>query len=146
MPTAIASAASPTLAVSMKPPAQAIALPSSSAARPTGKLPGSRTLATKPMTISASTGSAIHAASHICAAGPIEMNVIEMPASVPSSAARGVNLRIVGPTKAPIRMITPMMKAHARPASQALIGSFVAMNVGSMTTNVTMNMCGTDGP
>ena len=56
---------------------------------------------TKPMMISASTGSAIHAASHICAAGRIEMNVIEMPASVPSSAARGVNLRMYGPTNAP---------------------------------------------
>ena len=130
----------------MKPPAQAIAEPSSSAARPIGKLPGSRTPATKPMMMSASTGSAIHAACHICAAGPIEMNVIEMPASVPSSAARGVNLRIVGPTKAPMRMMIPMMKAHARPAVQAAIGSFVAMNVGSITTNVTMNMCGTLGP
>ena len=98
------------------------------------------------MTIIASTGSAIHAASHICAAGRIEMNVIEMPASVPSSAARGVNLRIVGPTNAPMRMMIPMMKAHARPAVHAAIGSFVAMNVGSMTTNVTMNMCGTLGP
>ena len=71
------------------------------------------------MMMIASTGSAIHAASHICAAGRIEMNVIEMPASVPSSAARGVKRRIVGPTNAPMRMITPMMNAHARPASQA---------------------------
>src|SRR5436190_23030733 len=98
------------------------------------------------MMIIASTGSAIHAASHICAAGRIEMNVIEMPASVPSRAARGVYLRIDGPTNAPMRMMTPMMNAHARPAVHALIGSLVAMNVGSMTTNVTMNMCGTLGP
>ena len=146
MPIAMSWAAELTAAVSMKPPAHAIALPSRSAARPSGKLPGSFTPPTKPMMMSASTGSAIQAASHICAAGRIEMNVIEMPASVPSSAARGVNLRIVGPTNAPMRMITPMMNAHARPASQALTGSFVARNVGSITTNVTMNMCGTLGP
>jgi hypothetical protein len=75
--------------------------------------------------MSASTGSATHAASHICAAGRIEMNVIEIPARVPSSAARGVSLRMAGPTNAPMRMITPMMKAHARPASQARSGFFV---------------------
>ena len=51
----------------------------------------------KPMMMIASTGSAIHSASHICAAGRIEMNVIEMPASVPSSAARGVKRRIARP-------------------------------------------------
>ena len=43
------------------------------------------------------TGRAIHSAPHICAPGRIEMNVIEMPASVPSIAARGVHLRIDGP-------------------------------------------------
>ena len=58
-----------------------------------------------------------------------------MPASVPSSAARGVNLRIVGPTNAPMRTITPMMNAHARPACHAAIGSFVARKIGSITTN-----------
>ena len=72
-----------------------------------------------------STGSAIQAASHIWAAGRIEMNVIEMPASVPSIAARGVYLRMYGPTNAPISTMTPMMNAHARPASQAWIGSLV---------------------
>ncbi len=40
-----------------------------------------------------STGSEIHSASHICAAGRMEMNAIEMPARVPSSAARGVYWR-----------------------------------------------------
>jgi hypothetical protein len=45
-----------------------------------------------------------------------------------------------------MRMITPMMKAQARPAVQAAIGSFVCRYVGSMITNVTMNMCGTLGP
>ena len=110
----------------MKPPIQPIAEPTSSAARPTGKLPGSRTPATKPAMMTMNTGSAIHSAPHICAAGRIEMNVIEMPASVPSIAARGVRWRIAGPTNAPIRMITPMMKAQASPASHAFTGSLVA--------------------
>ena len=39
-------------------------------------------------------------------AGRIEMNAIEMPASAPSIAARGVYLRMVGPTKAPSRMMS----------------------------------------
>ena len=34
----------------------------------------------------------------------------------------------------------------AMPADQALIGSFVARKIGSMITNVTMNMGGTLGP
>ncbi len=42
----------------------------------------------------ASTGRPIHATSHIWAAGRIEMKVIEMPARVPSIAARGVSLRM----------------------------------------------------
>ena len=92
------------------------------------------------------TGSEIQAASHISAAGCIAMKVSEIPASAPSSAARGVYLRTVGPTNAPIRMITPMMNAHASPASQALIALCVFRYVGSMITSVTMNMCGTLGP
>jgi hypothetical protein len=89
-PTAICSAESPIASTLMKPPIQAIALPTSSAASPTGTLPGSRTPATKPTTMIASTGSAIHSASHICAAGRMAMKVMEMPASVPRRAARGV--------------------------------------------------------
>ncbi len=65
------------------------------------------------------TGQAIQAVSHICAAGRIEMKVSEMPARVPSIAARGVNRRMYGPTKAPMMTITPMMNAQARPVSQA---------------------------
>jgi len=71
---------------------------------------------------------------------------MEMPASVPSIAARGVYLRMVGPMNAPSRMMMPTMKAQASPASQALTGSFVRISVGSMTTNTTRNMCGTLGP
>ncbi len=69
-----------------------------------------------------STGRPIQAASQICPAGRMEMKVSEMPASVPSSAARGVTLRMNGPTNAPINTITPMMNAQARPASQAWRG------------------------
>ena len=58
---------------------------------------------------------AIHGTSQDWKAGRIEMNAMEMPASVPSIAARGVYLRMVGPTNAPTRMMTPMMKHHARP-------------------------------
>ena len=35
------------------------------------------------------------------------------------------------------------MKTHVSPASQPLMGSPVAVAMGSMMTNVTMNMCGT---
>ena len=86
---------------------------------------GSFTSVKKPIRMMASTGRPIQAASHICAAGRIEMNVIEMPASVPSMAARGVSLRMYGPTNAPIITITPIMNAQASPADQAWIGSLV---------------------
>ena len=77
----------------------------------------------KPIRMIARTGSPIQATSHIWAAGRIEMKVIEMPASVPSIAARGVILRTYGPTKAPIMTITPIRNAQARPACHALVGS-----------------------
>ena len=72
------------------------------------------------------TGNAIHSASHIWAAGRIEMKAIEMPASVPSIAACGVYRRMYGPTNAPTSTISPMMKHHASPDAQATSGSFVA--------------------
>ncbi len=103
-------------------------------------------LVKNPTRMMPSTGRPIHAASQICAAGRIEMKVSEMPARVPSIAARGVILRMNGPTKAPINTITPMTNAQARPASQARIGSPVLRKIGSMMTKTTMNMCGTLGP
>ena len=109
-------------------------------------MPGIFTPPTNPISRMPNTGKATHSVFHICAAGLIAMNVSEMPARVPSSAARGVYFATYGPTNAPIRMMIPMMNAHARPADHAAIGSFVARKVGSITTNVTMNMCGTDGP
>ena len=107
----------------MNPPIQPIAVPTSSAARPTGIPNGSFTSVKKPIRMIASTGRPIHAASHICAAGRMEMNVIEIPARVPSIAARGVRRRMCGPTNAPIITITPIMNAQASPASQARIAS-----------------------
>ena len=74
------------------------------------------------------------------------MKVSEMPASVPSIAARGVILRMNGPMNAPISTMTPMTNAQASPASQACTGSLVARKIGSMMTKTTMNMCGTLGP
>ena len=73
----------------MYPPIQPIAVPTNSAARPIGIPPGSRMLVKKPTRMMPSTGRPIHAASQIWAAGRIEMKVSEMPARVPSIAARG---------------------------------------------------------
>ena len=78
----------------MNPPAQPIAVPTSRAARPTGMPKGSFRLVKNPIRMITSTGSAIQAVSHIWAAGRIEMKVSEMPARVPSMAARGVNRRM----------------------------------------------------
>jgi hypothetical protein len=105
-----------------------------------------RTFAVHAISTIAKQTSPIHGVSHIWNAGRIEMNATEMPASVPSIAARGVSARICGPTNAPISTMTPMMKHHASPACHARIGSFVVRYVGSMIRNTTMNMCGTLGP
>ena len=51
--------------------------------------------------MNANATSPIHGACHICAAGRMAMNAIEIPASEPSIAARGVHRRIHGPTSAP---------------------------------------------
>lgn len=109
----------------MYPPIQPIAVPTSSAASPTGMLPGSFRSVKKPIRMITITGSAIHSASNICAAGRIEMNAIEMPASVPTIAACGVYFRIQGPTNAPISTMIPMipmMNDQARPAAQPSTG------------------------
>jgi hypothetical protein len=106
-------------------------------ARPPGMLNGSFTLAVQASRMIAKPKSAIHDACHISNAALIEMNAIEMPARVPSMAARGVYRRIVGPTKAPIRMITPIRNAHAMPASQASRAFCVLRTTGSMITKVT---------
>ena len=121
-------------------------MPTITAARPPGRPNGRRVLAVQLISTIASEMNAIHGTSHIWNAGRSEMKAIEMPASVPSIAARGVCARIHGPTKIPASTMTPMMKAQARPACQASTGSLVFRYTGSMITNTTMNMCGTLGP
>ena len=117
---------------------QPMTVPTTIAARPPGIPNGSRTPAVHESRTIANVARAIQAASHMWNAALIEMNATEMPASVPSIAARGVYRRIVGPMKAPIRTTMPMKNAQARPASQALSTSpFVLMTTGSMITNVT---------
>ena len=80
---------------------------------------------------------------NISSAGRIEMNAIETPASVPSSAARGVILRMIGAMKPPAISTKLCMNTQVRPASQPLTGSPVFSAIGSMITNTTTNMCGT---
>ena len=96
--------------------------------------------------MNANATSPIHGACQICAAGRMAMNVIEIPASEPSIAARGVHRRIHGPDQRPAQHDQPMMNAQASPAIQAMTGSPVRSCTGSITTKTTMNMCGTDGP
>ena len=81
--------------------------------------------------------------SNTCRPGRIEMKVMEMPASEPRSAARGVILRIAGPMKPPIIKTKLCTNTQVRPASQAWTGSLVTARIGSMTTKVTTNICGT---
>ena len=100
-------------------------VPAITAARPPGRPNGRRTFAVQLIRMIASATNAIQGTSHIWKVGRIEMNAIEIPASVPSIAARGVYLRIVGPTNAPSSTMTPMMNAQASPACQARIGSLV---------------------
>jgi hypothetical protein len=81
---------------------------------------------------------------NISSAGRIEMKAMETPASVPSSAARGVTLRIQGAMKPPIIRMKLWKNTQTRPASQPLMGSPVVIEaIGSMITKVTMNICGT---
>lgn len=72
----------------------ATAVDTATASRATGTPNGIRRLPRNPTRMKANATKPIHAACHICAAGRIEMKVIEMPARAPRSAARGVNLRM----------------------------------------------------
>ena len=100
-------------------------MPTTTAARPPGTPNGRRTLAVHDTSTIANDSNESQPTSHIWNAGRIEMKAIEMPASVPSIAARGVYLRIVGPMNAPISTMQPMMKHHARPKRHASTASFV---------------------
>ena len=82
----------------------------------------------------------------ISVAGRIEIKAIDTPASVPSSAARGVILRMNGAIKPPPIRMKPCRKTQASPACHAFTGSPVWPRIGSMITKTTMNICGTDGP
>ena len=80
---------------------------------------------------------------YISSAGRMAMKVIDTPASVPSSAARGVIMRTQGAMKPPIIRMKLWKNTQTRPASQPWIGSLVFSAIGSMITKVTMNICGT---
>jgi hypothetical protein len=58
----------------------------------------------------------------ISVAGRIAMNAIDTPASVPSSAARGVVRRISGATNPPPIRMKPCRNTQAGPASHASPG------------------------
>src|ERR1700710_1887591 len=83
---------------------------------------------------------------NISSAGRIEMKVTETPASVPSSAARGVIFRMYGAMKPPIIRMKLWKNTQTRPADQPFMGSPVLIVIGSMITKVTMNICGTLTP
>src|SRR5919197_5203866 len=63
------------------PVAQPSAVPTITAARPAGMLPGNRMPAVQPTSTRVSDTNAIHGTSHDWNAGRMEMNAIEMPAS-----------------------------------------------------------------
>ena len=62
--------------------------------------------------------------------GRIEMKVMEMPASEPSNAARGVILRMIGAMKPPAIRTKLWTNTQVSPASQAWIGSLVLSRMG----------------
>ena len=93
------------------------------AARPPGRLKGMRTLATHDNRMMAKHTRPIHGVSHIWKAGRRAMNVMDTPARVPSMAARGVYLRMVGPMKAPSSTMMPMISAQMSPSFQARMAS-----------------------
>ena len=85
----------------------------------------------------------ISGVSNMSSPGRIEMKVMEIPASEPSSAALGVILRMTGAMNPPAISTKLWTNTQVRPAPQASIGSLVLTRMGSMTTKVTTNMCGT---
>ena len=130
----------------MMPVPQAMDVPTRIATRPAGSLNGNLTPANQPPKTIASPINPMNGVIKICCAGRKAINAIETPASVPSSAARGVNRRIYGATNAPLILISPSMNAQARPTCHARTGSPVAIFTGSIMTSTTMNICGTLGP
>ena len=84
--------------------------------------------------------------SAISNAGRMEMKVIDMPARVPSRAARGVRRRMVGAIKAHTNSMMPSTKTQIMPACHAVCQAPVLALIGSMMAKTTKNMCGTLGP
>ena len=125
---------------------QAISMPAAIATRPAGMAFGYLTPPNQLAMMMAKQTRPICGVMYISSAGRIEMKVTETPASVPSSAARGVILRMYGAMKPPIIRMKLWKNTQTRPADQPLIGSPVFSVIGSMITKVTMNMCGTLTP
>src|SRR5580704_4046625 len=125
---------------------QAITMPTAMATRPAGMPLGYFTPPNQLSRMMAKQTKPISGVWYISSAGRIEMNVIETPASVPSSAARGVMRRMYGAMNPPAMRMKLWKNTQTNPASQALIGSPVLTPIGSMITKVTMNMCGTLTP
>ena len=78
---------------------QAARVPKTTAMKPVGRPNGQRTRPAYPISTSKAGKSAISGDVKIWKTNPIEMNVIATPASVESSAARGVLRRIHAPKK-----------------------------------------------
>ena len=97
----------------------ATAVDTTTASKATGTPNGIRRLPRKPTRMIANAMKPIQAACHICAAGRIEMNVMEMPARAPSNAARGVMRRMYGPSTAPSSTITPTINARVKEVRDA---------------------------
>src|ERR1043166_7649313 len=100
----------------------AISMPTAIATRPAGILRGYFTPPNQLTRMIAKQTSPICGVMYISSAGRIEMKVTETPASVPSSAARGVILRINGAMKPSIMRRKLWKNTQTRPADQPLIG------------------------
>src|SRR5229473_7643518 len=125
---------------------QAMNMPTAMATRPAG-IPLGYLMPPNQLTMMmAKQTSPICGVMYISSAGRIEMNVTDTPASVPSSAARGVIFRIIGAMNPPIIRMKLWKNTQTRPADQPFIGSPVLIVTGNMMTKVTMNMCGTLTP
>ena len=81
---------------------------------------------------------------NISSAGRIEMKAIDTPASVPSSAARGVILRMIGRDEAADHQHEALDEHPGQAGLPALDRDRRSCSaIGSMITKVTTNMCGT---
>ncbi len=120
-----------------------MAVPTAIATSPPGT-PPKRTPPNQPHRMMAKHTRPITGVLKIWLAGLMAMKVMEMPASEPSRAARGVMRRITGRDEAARHQHEALDADPGRgPACHACTGSCVRSWIGSMMTKVTMNMCGT---